>query len=89
MSPVAVAELEADYLVASVDAASRSLGGLTHHVVHPGGLSYATFPVNANEAEARRRSRFAAQGHTAGGMTRPVAETSPEHPCTLDLRAHA
>ena len=64
----------------------RSLGGLSHLVVHPGGRSYDTFPVNANEAEARRRSRFFAIGHTAGGMGEPRRTVGLEHPRTLDLR---
>ena len=65
----------------------RSLGGMTHHVAHPGGHAYAAFPVNANEAEARRRSRFMPIGHTPGPMPEPKGAGSFEHPRTLDLRA--
>ncbi|MCX7372759.1 MAG: transglutaminase family protein [Alphaproteobacteria bacterium] len=66
----------------------RSLGGMTHHVSHPGGRSYDTFPVNANEAEARRRSRFFAIGHTPGQFSPHQGRMHPEHPITFDLRAH-
>ena len=73
--------------------AGRAIGGCQYHVAHPGGLSYESFPVNANEAESRRLNRFVPMGHTPGALAANAALSTPspavgsaEFPYTLDLR---
>ena len=68
----------------------KSEAGCCYFVAHPGGLSYERLPVNAREAESRRRARFWPQGHSQGRVALYPAPRTPEYPHTLDLRrAHA
>jgi uncharacterized protein (DUF2126 family)/transglutaminase-like putative cysteine protease len=64
----------------------KAVGGCIYHVAHPGGRNYETFPVNGNEAQARRLARFEPWGHTAGRYQLTPETPHPEFPLTLDLR---
>jgi uncharacterized protein (DUF2126 family) len=64
----------------------RSVGGFTYHVSHPGGRNFDRFPINANEAETRRRARFFSFGHSGAAVAPVPVVPAGEHPVTLDLR---
>ncbi len=64
----------------------RAIGGCVYHVAHPGGRNYETFPVNGNEAEARRLSRFVPHNYTPDAYTLRDEKPADEFPLTLDLR---
>ncbi len=68
--------------------AGRAIAGCTYNVSHPGGRNFERFPVNANEAETRRRARFLPFGHSIGHFAPLPGVQAGEHPVTLDLRAN-
>ena len=64
----------------------RSVDGCRYHVGHPGGLNPTTLPVNSNEAESRRASRFSRVGHSGKSIEPRPAKVNRDFPMTLDLR---
>ncbi len=65
---------------------NKSLGGCQYHVVHAGGRSFDTFPVNSYEAESRRLARFFRMGHTPKQVKVKALVHNTDHPFMLDLR---
>lgn len=65
----------------------RSVGGFKYHVFHPGGRNYDTYPINENEAQGRRLSRFEKMSHSIDRhFNLKGYVTGEEYSHTLDLR---
>jgi uncharacterized protein (DUF2126 family) len=64
----------------------RSIGRCTYYAGSPDGRVYTARPVNAKEAEDRRRQRFHVTDLPSGIMMAPPEENNPSFPMTLDLR---
>jgi uncharacterized protein (DUF2126 family) len=67
----------------------RSIGRCTYHTGSPDGRAYTARPVNAKEAEDRRRECFQISGTPASLVTAMAEEINPYFPMTLDLRLPA
>ncbi|MGI9472758.1 MAG: transglutaminase family protein, partial [Rubripirellula sp.] len=67
-----------------------SAGGCTYFVSDPSGRGTERFPINANEAESRRATRFETLGLSSGQVEYrvpyPDHEPGNPYPVTLDLR---
>jgi uncharacterized protein (DUF2126 family) len=64
----------------------RLIGRCIYHAMPPDGRVYTSRPVDAAEAEERRRVRFEAVAPPPVEMTAPEEEMNPVFPMTLDLR---
>ena len=64
----------------------RAIAAASIHVAHPGGRSYDSRPVNANEAEGRRLLMFRNDGHSQGSYEINSTPALAEQPHTLDMR---
>jgi uncharacterized protein (DUF2126 family) len=66
----------------------RSIGGCRYHASPPDGSNPQGLPLNAREAEARRRALFERIGHSPGTPALAAAVVHPDFPLTLDLRRY-
>jgi uncharacterized protein (DUF2126 family) len=64
----------------------RVIGRCTYHVGAPDGRPYTTRPVNAAQAEDRRRARFQVCDNPLELIMPQEEEINPNFPMTLDLR---